>query len=248
MSNFYSYGLRPDSSFDEKAEWLNVRRHRPAYFVGLDLGQSQDYSALSIIERNSSSSSGDADSLSSSSLQTKGKYQFHCTHLHRWALRTSYTSIVDETVQIMQKPELQSGPQRPMLVVDATGCGAPVIDLFKRTNHQSYLEPVLITGGSEVTKANGVWRVPKRNLVSTVQVLLQSQRLKIAGKLPQAPTLAQELQNFRAKISDSGHDSYGAGSDWREGNNDDLVLSLAMALWGATEVPVSTYRHAFRLV
>jgi hypothetical protein len=243
MSNVYSYGLRPDASFDEKAEWLNVRRHRPAYFVGLDLGQSQDYSALAIVERSS-----DAGSLASSAIQTKGKYQFSCTHLHRWALRTSYTSIVDETVQIMQKPELQSGSQRPMLLVDATGCGAPVIDLLKRTKHQSYLEPVLITGGSEVTKANGTWRVPKRNLVSTVQVLLQSQRLKIASKLPEASTLAQELQNFRAKISDAGHDSYGAGDDWRIGNNDDLVLSLAMALWGATEVPVSTYGHAFRLV
>jgi hypothetical protein len=245
MSNIYTYGLRPDASFDEKAEWLNVRRHRPAYFVGLDLGQSQDYSALAIIERSSSS---DTDSLASSSLQTKGKYQFHCTHLHRWALRTSYTTIVDETAEIMQKPELQSGPQRPMLLVDATGCGAPVIDLLKRTKHQSYLEPVLITGGSGVTKANGVWHVPKRNLVSTVQVLLQSQRLKIASKLPQASTLAQELQNFRAKISDSGYDSYGAGSDWRIGNNDDLVLSLALALWGATEIPISTYGHAFRLI
>jgi hypothetical protein len=233
MSNIYNCGPGPNASFDEKAEWFNVRQHRPAYFVGLDLGQSQDYSALAIVER-----SGEA----------KSNYKFLCSYLKRWHLRTSYTSIVDETVQIMQKPELQSGPQRPMLLVDATGCGAPVIDLFKRTNHQSYLEPVLITGGADVSKANGVWRVPKRNLVSTVQVLLQSQRIKIAGKLPEASTLTAELQNFRAKISDSGHDSYGAGSDWREGNNDDLVLSLAMSLWGATEVQVSTYGHAFRLI
>ncbi len=135
-----------------------------------------------------------------------------------------------------------------MLLVDATGLGKPVIDMLKRADHQSYLEPVFITGGSAVTKSNGTWHVPKRNLVSTVQVLLQSQRIKIASKLPQASTLVQELQNFRAKISDAGHDSYGAANDWRVGNNDDLVLSLAIALWGATEVPVSTYSHPFRLI
>jgi hypothetical protein len=80
MGNIYSHGLRPDASFDERAEWHNVRRHRPAYFVGLDLGQSKDYSALAIVER---SGGGDTASLASSSLQAKGKYQFHCTHLHR---------------------------------------------------------------------------------------------------------------------------------------------------------------------
>ena len=29
----------------------------------------------------------------------------------------------------------------------------------------------------------------------------------------------------------TGHDSYGAGEDWRVGNNDDLVLAVAMACW-----------------
>ncbi len=232
MSNVYNnLGPGEQASYDERAEW-RMRQKRPAYFVGLDLGQAQDYSALAIVER-----SGDG----------KANYQFLCNYLKRWALRTSYPDIVAQTVEIMRTPELQSGPQRPMLMVDGTGCGGPVVDLFNRTSHQSYLEPILITGGAEINKANGVWRVPKRNLVSTVQVLLQSKRLKIAGKLPEAQTLTSELQNFRAKISDAGHDSYGAGADWRVGNNDDLVLALAMALWGATEVHVATTTR-FRLI
>jgi hypothetical protein len=95
-----------------------------------------------------------------------------------------------------------------------------------------------------VTKDNGVTRVPKRNLVSTVQVYLQSGRLKIAGKLPEADTLARELQNFQVKINDNAHDSYGA---WREGTHDDLVLAVALALWTATEKPVATIER-FRLI
>ena len=228
MGNIYSNILPESASYDERLEWF-LRQRRPAYFVGLDLGQSQDFSALAVIERTG---------------ETKDTYQFACNHLQRWKLRTSYPQIVADTVEMMNSKPLQSGRQHPMLAVDATGVGAPVIDLFKRTKHNSYLEPIQITGGADVTKENGVTRVPKRNLVSTVQVYLQSGRFKIAGKLPEADTLARELQNFQVKINDNAHDSYGA---WREGTHDDLVLAVALALWTATEKPVATIEK-FRLI
>ena len=60
---------------------------------------------------------------------------------------------------------------------------------------------------------------------------LQAGRLRIAAALPEAGTLRAELENFRAKIGAAGHDSYGAGDDWREGNHDDLVLAAALAVW-----------------
>src|SRR4051794_36787501 len=44
-------------------------------------------------------------------------------------------------------------------------------------------------------------------------------------------TLQEELINFRVKVSLAGRDSYGASAEWREGNHDDLVLALALALW-----------------
>jgi hypothetical protein len=41
--------------------------------------------------------------------------------------------------------------------------------------------------------------------------------------------LVKELLNFRVKINIStAHDSYEA---WREGDHDDLVLSVALACW-----------------
>jgi hypothetical protein len=46
--------------------------------------------------------------------------------------------------------------------------------------------------------------------------------------MPLVPVLMRELQDFRVKISDQGHDSYGA---WREGAHDDLVLAVAVAAW-----------------
>jgi hypothetical protein len=43
--------------------------------------------------------------------------------------------------------------------------------------------------------------------------------------------LKRELTNFKAKISLSGHDSYGAGDDWRSSKHDDLVLAVALGVW-----------------
>jgi hypothetical protein len=77
-------------------------------------------------------------------------------------------------------------------------------------------------------------RVPKRDLVSVVQVALQNRTLKIAEQLPEAETLSRELQNFTVKITDSANDVYGA---WREGTHDDLVLAVALALWTAKKPP-----------
>ena len=72
--------------------------------------------------------------------------------------------------------------------------------------------------------------VPKRELVSTIQVLLQTKRLRIPSLLPEAQVLLEEMTNFQVKISLTGHDSYGA---WREGTHDDLLLAVALACWAA---------------
>jgi len=184
------------------------------YAVGLDLGQSQDFSAMAILET-------PAVDLNTCEL----RFRF----LKRWPLRTPYPAIVDDTVKIVNDLHHRTETY-PLLAVDATGCGAPVVDLFKRERISANLRPVLITGGAEENYDNGTHRVPKRNLVSLIQVPLQQGRLKIASELPDAAVLVRELENFQAKISDAGSDSYGA---WREGTHDDLVLAVALAIWGA---------------
>ncbi len=184
-------------------------------FVGLDLGQAADYSAIAILERQG----------------TGEDMTLLCRHLQRWELRTSYPAIVADTARMMNSAEVQiiAGRMRPVLAVDATGVGAPVVDLFKNERMRAQLEPIQITGGDSVTRENGLTRVPKRDLVSAAQVALQSERLKIAEELPEAQTLVRELENFQVKINlDTAHDSYGA---WREGTHDDLVLAVSLALW-----------------
>jgi hypothetical protein len=115
------------------------------------------------------------------------------------------------------------------LLVDRTGVGAGVVESFYE--HGPFPTSVTIHGGSSLAEgpANLSFRVPKRDLVAAVQVLLQNGRLKIAPELELAPVLRKELLNFRVKIDPkTAHDSY---EHWREGDHDDLVLATALACW-----------------
>jgi hypothetical protein len=175
---------------------------RTRYLIGLDLGQAQDYSAWVVAKRNERDGRNAA---------------YDIGHLDR--------------VQGARYPAHE--PRADIeLVVDFTGVGRAVADLLVDEIRGADVELVTITGGDAVTRGeHGEWRVPKRDLASVVQVLLQSSRLRIAEELAHARTLTEELVNFRVKISLAGHDAYGAGAEWREGNHDDLVLALALACW-----------------
>lgn len=70
--------------------------------------------------------------------------------------------------------------------------------------------------------------MPKGELVSKLQALLHSGDLRIAASLPDAAVLARELQDFRVRFTDAGNATFNA----REGAHDDLVLALALAVFG----------------
>ena len=201
---------RPLTAHDREFFGLNEPEAEEApsssFIVGLDLGQRQDYTALAVIEK-------------LPGLQTR----FHVRHLERFALGTSYPSVVYRVEQLLLGPQLAG---RAALVVDATGVGRAVVDMLRQAGLS--LAAVTITGGETVSHpATDEWHVPKRDLVSVLQVLLQSSRLKVA-KLPEALILQREMGNFRVKITQSANDQYGA---WRDGEHDDLVLAVALGCW-----------------
>lgn len=187
------------------------------FFIGLDLGQSNDYTAVSVLER----------------VGNRLENVYQVRHLER-VRNVPYPQIVDKVSSMWHHPALAYNSD---LVVDQTGVGAPVVDLFRKAG----LDPVgvLIHGGDKVSCEGSTWRVPKRDLVGSLQVLFQSGRLKISKKLPLASVLQSELLTFKVKIDPvTAHDSYSA---WREQDHDDLVLSVAMAAWWGerhTEPPI----------
>ena len=189
------------------------------YFVGLDLGQAQDFTALAVLTR---------PRLTGRESSVERKPPYAVPHLQRFPLGTPYPAIVSAVVDLLRTPQLRGS----MLVVDQTGVGRPVVDMLRdgmRGRVTGHLVPVTITGGHDVTRGERAeYRVPKKELVGVLQVLLQTRRLRIAQSLPEAAILVRELETFRVKIPEAANETFGA---WREGQHDDLVLAAALAAW-----------------
>jgi hypothetical protein len=230
--------------------------------VGLDLGQSADYTALTVLEEpvwiGGETSWDDfgvflpdgveedegwvspsrlTPQSANNALAVNYKYgrpahpPLYLRHLERFDLGTRYTDIIKSVKQLLLREPIRRRIKRTRLLVDATGVGRAVVDGF----WQAGVRPISITihGGSSVKPEPGTggygFRVPKRDLVSAVQVLLQNGRLSMAEGLELVPVLKTELRDFRMKIDPkTAHDSY---SHWQEGDHDDLVLATAVAAW-----------------
>lgn len=202
----------------------------PDYLLGLDLGQSSDPTALSVLKR---SLLIDANGLPQRDHRGERLYQYVCSHLEQFRLGTSYTEIVAQVSALVHDPKVQP---KPWLAIDATGVGRAVVDLFLNEPMPARVVPITITAGDTLRRsrwnrsmATGHW-VPKSDLVSAVQAALQSQRFKVVSNLKFADTLRKELIDFRIKVTKSAKETFSA----RQGAHDDLVLSIAMPLWLGT--------------
>lgn len=187
-------------------------------FLGLDLGQAQDFTALAVLTR--PRLRGDEPK----ELRTP---PYDVPHLQRFPLGTPYPEVVARVVELLRTQPLRGC----FFAADQTGVGRPVVEMLTESMKgrvACHFCAVTITGGHEVTRGSDGFRVPKKELVATVQVLLQTRRLRIARGLPDAPTLVRELENFRVKITEAANETFGA---WREGQHDDLVLAVALAAW-----------------
>lgn len=195
----------------------------PKSIMGLDLGQANDYTALTVARPDQAEPP-----------------TYHVGHIERIPLKSRYPDIVRHVAavaKVLLRPLKNGAVPEVTLVVDYTGVGKPVLDMFWEAQSGGLIDQdcnivaVTITGGERVTQADGAVRVPKRDLVSVIQRVLQEERMRIPEQHPMAPVLTGELTGFRAVINANGHVSYGAGEDWRSAAHDDLVLSLALAIW-----------------
>lgn len=212
---------------------------KPSYIIGVDLGQSSDYTALCVLEctgretgrfthgRGANTGRG----WRAGEVSPVYEHHYAVRFLERLPIGTPYPVQVARVKELWQRLKAEHNAY-PTLVVDQTGVGRPVVDMLRA----AALAPaaVTITGGDTVARDGQDWRAPKRDLVSVVQVLLQTKRLKIARDLGEAQTLTAELLAFKVSISLKGHDSYGNDvGPWRENPHDDLVLAVALAAWYA---------------
>jgi hypothetical protein len=205
------------------------------YYVGLDLGQSNDYTALAVIQK-----------IPTHDPRT-GKHdtELHLRHLERYPLKTPYTMIVDHVKALLTGPPfteniLEGSPSifvkrrkaRTELIVDQTGVGTAVTDMLTERG-LTWIGVTIIGLGQKVHTAGlRRYNVPKADLVAALEVPFHTGNLKIAEGIDLWPILRNELLTFRRKQNKiTAHISY---EHWRESEHDDMVLACSLACWKAT--------------
>ena len=130
----------------------NIHPPVTRHFIGLDLGQAADFTALAVL---------------SGVFANGAKPIFQVGHLERFALGTSYPDIVRQVVKLTHRPELGETWE---LVIDGTGVGRAVVDLFKEAlaDQPRRVHPLTITGGNTATAGLIGAHVRKRDLVQTL--------------------------------------------------------------------------------
>jgi len=188
------------------------------FFVGVDLGQVHDPTAIAILERN-------LHWFTARDPVTWAPHKaarYTVRYLERVPLGTPYTEI-GTRVQTIVHGLLPVAPVT--VVVDATGVGAPVTDILRDKRLGCPVVPIVITGAEQVTYAPPLWRVPKLELLERTRLMLEQEILKVAAKLPEAGRLQTEMTRMRIRLSEAGK------VVWREGAHDDLVFAVALAAW-----------------
>lgn len=193
--------------------------------VGVDLGQQYDYTAISVIQTREKWTTGENVPVSwkTGDEDKMVTYHYYLRYLERF--RAKYPDTVQRVVKITRKLEDDGGTA---LLVDATGVGLPVVEMMREERLDPI--PIIITGGNAITESDGGYHLPKRQMISTLQGLFESGRLKISKGINHLEELLEEISNFRVKITKAGNDTYEA---WRETDHDDMVISIAMAAWYA---------------
>jgi hypothetical protein len=123
----------------------------PTFVIGVDLGQAHDPTAICVVKKTDGGSR---------------RPIFQVGHLERLPLQTSYPNVISHVGRLMQR--LRSSAE---IVIDYTGCGRPVFDMFVHAGFSPI--GISITAGDTVTNEGGtIYKVPKLVLISRVQALL----------------------------------------------------------------------------
>ena len=195
------------------------------YTIGVDLGQSMDYTAITITETvyKAKSQLYPQERWSTDALVAL----LTVRHIERLPLQTRYTEVVDKIVKYSNDPRLYGDVG---LVVDEGQAGKPVLDMMIDAG----LAPVgiTITSGQNVNTSPGGFNVPKKDLVYNLVSLFLTGRIKFAQGLKFTSEIREELRNFQMKTTKAGNETW---ENSKGSIHDDLVMSLAMGAWYALE-------------
>ncbi len=203
-----------------------TRVPHPRWYLGLDLGQRRDHSALSMLEL-----SWEPQGQCRVDYSWLFQPRLAVRTLERFPLGVSYERlhlIILERLRLLDRHEPAPPSATPpfrRLIVDAGGPGPPVVDRLRLSLPRHVrLSPVIITGGRTPSLLSGGYDgIPRRAILSRLIHMIA------CGSLV-APKVIDGWQQFRAEMLDLSGDSTHPASP---GAHDDLVIAVGLAAWAA---------------
>ncbi len=192
------------------------------FYIGLDLGKTQDPSAIAVVE----------------AMEVRRPYGnpvvegYVVRYLERLPLGTTYPRVVEQVQRIVMRPEVRG---QCAVAADGTGVGEPVLDMLRAARLGCEVMSVKITSGERESRTGSTGaapqvNVPKQDLIAGLQLVLESRELKICRGLRYAGALAKEMVEVRVAQRGLGRVRIGADG---YGEHDDLVIALALGVWRA---------------
>ena len=187
----------------------------PKKYIGLDLGQRFDHSAIASVELSWRHRGRDPYSFAE-------QYQpeLKITSLHRFPLGLSYEKVHELVLE-----RLATESRKLELVVDAGGPGPPVVDRLRKSLPSNIsLNPVIITGGKgQNTLTGGYTGIPRRSLLSSLLMTMTVGSIVCDEGTENWNLFVEELVELSG---DTTHPTGGA-------MHDDLVMAVALAVTAA---------------
>jgi hypothetical protein len=200
-------------------------RHRTGFpglrwYFALDLGQRRDHSALAAL-----SLQWVAHGRCPVTFEYLFEPQLSIRFLKRFAIGLSYENLYELLKDRLQEFDSTLPVEAKQLIVDAGGPGPPIVDRLRRNLSGSVaIRPVIITGGKGAnTLSGGYIGLPRRTIVSNLQLLMAANSLKCDNALPGWSLLKEELLEL-------------SGADTQPGDksaHDDLAIATGLAAWAA---------------
>jgi len=198
--------------------WVEGYRPKPCCYVGVDVGQKVDPTAVAVVEVGALEAGDD----------TRRVARYIVRHVERLALGTPYPDVARRVVEVLEGVKGR-GAYVSSVFVDATGVGQPVVDLLAEAASADTFVSCYFTHGDKLTKADAPpWyrTVGKAWLVSRLQVLLQQGRLQFPASLTERDALVRELLDYEIRVGEDADLRAGA---FKVGAHDDLVTAVGLA-------------------
>ena len=191
--------------------------------IPVDLGKKSDFTAIGVFE----------------------PVDFHVDvhSVERLPLQTKYRRQAKRVARMVRA--LRAQGCAVIVVFDATGVGVAVEEMFEEellgTGALLWAVTITRSGTKQTRHSDRNWSVPKSNLVSSVQLAIDTspktgQPLRLLASVDEAmrELVGKEMRGFKMTANDNGSEAY--GNDVSESDHDDVVLMAAIGCWASREL------------